>query len=59
MDAFGFGMVRNGMGLIHGVMRCCGEMMLCITPDREMMPDPAFSTDCMEQSFHELSTATR
>ena len=56
---FGFGMVHNGMGLMHGVMSYCGEMMLCITSDREMMPDPAFYMDCVEQSFQELSTATR
>ena len=56
---FDFGMVRNGMGLIHGVMSYCGEMMPCITSDCEMIPDPAFYADCMEQSFHELSTATR
>ena len=45
--------------LMHGVMSDCGEMMLCITSDRGMTPDPAFYTDCMEQCFHELSTATR
>jgi WS/DGAT/MGAT family acyltransferase len=56
---FGFGMVHNGMGLMHGVMSYCGDMMLCITSDRDMMPDPAFYTDCLKQSFQELSTATR
>jgi hypothetical protein len=40
-------------------MSYCGEMMLCITSDRERMPDPAFYADCLEQSFHQLSTATR
>jgi len=30
------------MELLHGVMSYCGEMMLCNTSDREMMPNAAF-----------------
>jgi DNA-binding SARP family transcriptional activator len=49
----GFAMAHNGMRLMHGVMSYCGDMMLCITSDRDMMPDRAVYTDCLEQSFQE------
>jgi WS/DGAT/MGAT family acyltransferase len=55
---YGVGMIVDGMGLIHPVISYCGEMTIAFTSDREMMPDPAFYAQCLQQSFDELAAAT-
>jgi hypothetical protein len=55
---YGAGMITDGMGLIHPVMSYCGDITISFTSDREMLPDPAFYTDCLQQSFDELAAAT-
>jgi WS/DGAT/MGAT family acyltransferase len=53
----GFGMVHNGMGLMNVVGSYCGEVIVSVTADRDMMPDPAFYAECLVSSFEELAKA--
>ena len=55
---YGFGMVHDGMGLMHVVNSYLDDLVVSITSDREMMPDPAFYAACLTDSFDALSTAT-
>ena len=55
---YGFGMVHDGMGLMHVVNSYLDDLVVSITSDREMMPDPAFYAECLTDSFDALSTAT-
>jgi WS/DGAT/MGAT family acyltransferase len=55
---YGVGMIMDGMGLIHPVVSYCGEITIAFTSDREMMPDPGFYAECLQQSFDELVAAT-
>jgi hypothetical protein len=43
------------MGLIHPVLSYCGDITISFTSCREMLPDPAFYADCLQNSFDELS----
>jgi WS/DGAT/MGAT family acyltransferase len=54
----GMGPVGEGMGLIHPITSYCGELIIGATSCREMMPDPGFYADCIEESFDELVEAT-
>jgi diacylglycerol O-acyltransferase len=55
---YGAGMVGDGMGLIHPVMSYCGDITISFTSCREMLPDPAFYTQCLTESFDGLAKAT-
>jgi WS/DGAT/MGAT family acyltransferase len=55
---YGIGMITEGMGLIHPVLSYCGDITISFTSCRDMLPDPAFYTDCLQGSFDELSAAT-
>jgi diacylglycerol O-acyltransferase len=55
---FGGAAVVDGMGLLHGVTSYCGEVIVSIVSDRDMLPDPAFYADCMEKSHADLVAAT-
>jgi WS/DGAT/MGAT family acyltransferase len=55
---YGAGMVGDGMGLIHPVMSYCGDITISFTSCREMLPDPAFYTQCLAESFDGLNKAT-
>jgi hypothetical protein len=46
------------MGLLHGVGSYCGQLILSVVSDRDMMPDPGHYADLLEQSFAELERAT-
>ena len=48
---FGFGMIHDGMGLMHVVNSYLDDLVVSITSDREMMPDPAFYAECLTNSF--------
>jgi diacylglycerol O-acyltransferase / wax synthase len=54
----GLGPVFDGMGLIFPVFSYCGHINVAFTACREMVPDPAFFTECLERSFRELKEAT-
>src|SRR5207244_3133793 len=55
---FGMGPVTDGMGIIHPVFSYNGEISVSATACREMMPDPAFYAECLQESFDELAEAT-
>jgi WS/DGAT/MGAT family acyltransferase len=55
---YSFGMIHDGMGLMHVVNSYLDDVVISFTSDREMMPDPAFYADCLTDSFDELSGAT-
>jgi diacylglycerol O-acyltransferase len=54
----GLGPVTHGMGMIMPVTSYCGEIYIGFTSCREMLPDPDFYTECLEESFTELMAAT-
>ena len=54
---FGTGPVQDGLGLFHVIGSYCGQFTISATSDREMMPDPAFYRQCLQESFDELLTA--
>ncbi|HXK57445.1 MAG TPA: WS/DGAT domain-containing protein, partial [Gammaproteobacteria bacterium] len=51
--------VSNGMGLVHAVLSHEDGLSISIAACREMLPDPAFYTECVNASFHELQDATK
>ena len=55
---YGTGPVQDGLGLFHVISSYCGEMSISATACRDMMPDPAFYTQCIVESFEELKAAT-
>lgn len=55
---YGLAPVLDGMGIIHAIFSYCGELTITATSCRELMPDPGFYAQCLEESFAELSKAT-
>jgi diacylglycerol O-acyltransferase len=55
--SYGFGMVHDNMGLMNVVTSYRGEVSVTATADREMMPDPAFYAQCLQDSFDQLKAA--
>ena len=58
VSIYGIGMIVEGMGLIHPVLSYRGDITISFTSCREMLPDPDFYADCLQNSFDELSGAT-
>jgi WS/DGAT/MGAT family acyltransferase len=54
---FGGAAVADGMGLLHGIGSYCGELMISVVSDREMMPDPAAYAECLDRSHREMVEA--
>jgi WS/DGAT/MGAT family acyltransferase len=54
---YGLGPVYDGMGLMFPVFSYCGHVNIAVNACRDMMPDPEFFADCLQQSFEELRTA--
>jgi WS/DGAT/MGAT family acyltransferase len=54
---YGFGMVHDNMGLMNVVNSYCGRIAVSIAACRDMMPDPAFYTQCLQHAFDQLSAA--
>jgi len=54
---FGTGPILDSMGLFHVISSYCGDFTISTTSCRDMMPDPAFYTECLRQSFDELKAA--
>jgi hypothetical protein len=54
---YGLGPVCHGLGLFQPVVSYNGVITISAISCREMMPDPTFYCDCMEESFNELRTA--
>ena len=55
---FGTGPVLDGLGLFHVISSYCGDFTISATACRDMMPDPEFYRECLENSFDELQRAT-
>jgi diacylglycerol O-acyltransferase / wax synthase len=55
---FGGAAVVDGMGLLHGVTSYCGQLMISVVSDREMMPDPAVYAKCLDDSYAATVAAT-
>jgi hypothetical protein len=48
----------DGTGLFHAIASYCGQFAISFVSCREMMPDPAFYSQCLRESFAELQAAT-
>ena len=57
--SYGFGMVHDNMGLMNVVGSYIGRLSVSLAADRDMMPDPAFYTDCIQRQHDELKVAAR
>jgi hypothetical protein len=55
---FGMGPIGDGLGLMHPVTSYVDELVIAVTSCREMIPDPAFYTQCLQASYDELAEAT-
>lgn len=55
---WGLGPVVHGLGLFQPVLSYNGTITISAIADRDMMPDPAFYSECLQQSFDELFAAT-
>ena len=55
--SYGLGPVLDSMGLFHAVTSYCGEIGITVTACREMLPDPAFYSEQLKDSFDELYEA--
>jgi WS/DGAT/MGAT family acyltransferase len=53
----GMAPVVDGMGIIHAVTSYQGPFVACFTADRDMMPDPSFYANCIDESFADLREA--
>lgn len=53
----GMGPVMDGMGIIHPVFSYSGRISIAVTACRDMLPDPGFYADCIQNSFDELLEA--
>lgn len=51
--------LTDGLGLGHVVQSYCDEATISFTADRELLPDPEFYIECIEESFNELLTAAK
>lgn len=54
---FGMGPVMDGMGIIHPVFSFSGRISISVTACRDMLPDPGFYAQCLQESFDELLEA--
>lgn len=56
--SWGLGPVVHGVGLFQPVISYNGTITISAIADRDMMPDPAFYSECLQASFDELYAAT-
>ena len=54
---FGLGPLFDGMGIFFPVFSYNGQITVSVNACREMLPDPEFFAECLEQSYGELKTA--
>ena len=57
LASYGTGPVGDGLGLFHAIGSYCGQFMISATSCREMMPDPAFYRQCLQDSFDAMLAA--
>lgn len=51
--------LTDGLGLGHVVQSYCDEATISFTACRELLPDPEFYIECIEESFAELLAAAK
>jgi len=51
--------LNDGLGLGHVVQSYCDEATISFTACRELLPDPEFYIECIEDSFNELLAAAK
>jgi len=51
------GLLTPGVGLFHAIFSQGDVLSITVLCDRDMMPDPAFYRQCLEESFAELKEA--
>ena len=56
---FGLVCLTDGIGLGHVVQSYCDEATISFTACRELLPDPDFYSQCIQDSFEELRDAAR
>lgn len=54
MAMWGCGPLLDGIGLIIAAHSYNGKLFLCATSCRDIMPDPGFFGECIQESFDEL-----
>ena len=54
----GMGPLMDMMGLFHGVISGAGKISINFVSCREMMPDPGFYRECLQEAWEELQSAT-
>lgn len=54
---FGLGPLVHGLGLFQPVLSYNNMISISAVADRDMMPDPAFYSDCLQRSFDALKDA--
>ncbi len=57
LSNLGAGPIMDGTGLFHAITSYCGEFAISFVSCRQMMPDPAFYSQCLRESFDELKAA--
>jgi len=56
---FGLGPVTHGLGLFQPVIGYNGQITVSAISCREMMPDPEFYCDCLEETYEDLRKAAK
>lgn len=51
---YGLGPINEGMGMIMPIFSYCGQITVSFSACRDMMPDPEFYAQCLQESFDEL-----
>lgn len=51
--------LTDGLGLAHVVQSYVGEAYISFTACRDILPDPEFYSQCLQDSFDDLLTAAR
>jgi diacylglycerol O-acyltransferase len=58
LSNFGIGPVLDAAGLFHVISSYCGDFTVSVTSCRDMMPDPEFYRQALQDSFDALLQAT-
>eukprot|EP00439_Symbiodinium_sp_Y106_P088451 s1_g987.t1 len=51
--SYGLAPLGDGMGIFHAITGYQDQLSVCVTADREMLPDPDFYARCVQASFDE------
>ena len=57
VGGFGAGPSTDGIGLVHAITSLSGILSIGFSACRELLPDPEFYGNCIEESYNELAEA--